>query len=280
MGTLQIETMSREQIDFAVDLAAAEGWNPGLDDAECFYRSDPEGFLLGRLDRRPIGCISATSYQGLFGFIGFYIVIPELRGKGYGIQLWRAAMKRLEGHNIGLDGVVDQQANYAKSGFQLAYRNIRYEGTKHESARDQHSIPIHARHLDQVEAIDRRLFPARRTAFLKAWLAYPGASARGTFDGDAMTAFGVIRPCRQGYKIGPLYAEDDPTAEQLIDDLIADIPVDKPYYLDTPETNAAAVDLAERRGMRKVFETARMYTQDKPNIAVEKIYGVTTFELG
>jgi len=37
-------------------------------------------------------------------------------------------LKYLEGRNIGLDGVVSQQDNYKKSGFKLAYRNIRHEG--------------------------------------------------------------------------------------------------------------------------------------------------------
>jgi hypothetical protein len=36
----------------------------------------------------------------------------------------------LAGCTIGLDGVVAQQGNYLKSGFQLAYRNIRYQGVQ------------------------------------------------------------------------------------------------------------------------------------------------------
>ena len=37
-------------------------------------------------------------------------------------------MARLEGRVVGLDGVVDQQANYQRSGFVLAHRNIRFGG--------------------------------------------------------------------------------------------------------------------------------------------------------
>ena len=46
------------------------------------------------------------------------------------------------------------------------------------------------------------------------------------------------------------------------------------------ETNAAARGLAERHGMAPVFETARMYAGDAPSEPVERIFGVTTFELG
>ena len=40
--------------------------------------------------------------------------------------IWNAAMDSLAGRNVGLDGVVAQQDNYRKSGFRLAYRNVRF----------------------------------------------------------------------------------------------------------------------------------------------------------
>lgn len=125
MTQFNIRHMYREELQWAVDMAANEGWNPGLHDAEPFYAQDPDGFLVGLLGDKIIGCISAVSYEGTFGFIGFYIIHPDYRGKGYGIQLWKAAMKRLKGHLIGLDGVFEQQDNYSKSGFTFQYSNIR-----------------------------------------------------------------------------------------------------------------------------------------------------------
>jgi GNAT superfamily N-acetyltransferase len=123
-----IKTMDRKEVDIAIEWAAKEGWNPGLHDAECYYTADPTGFLIGFLDEEPIATISAINYCKSFGFLGFYIVRPEYRGKGYGIQIWNAGLKYLKGRNIGLDGVVAQQDNYKKSGFKPAYSNIRYEG--------------------------------------------------------------------------------------------------------------------------------------------------------
>jgi GNAT superfamily N-acetyltransferase len=123
----RIATMTAGQAPFAIRLAADEGWNPGLHDATGFFAADPAGFLIGYLDDEPIGCVSAVSYPGRFGFIGLYIVVPPHRGRGYGIRLWRAAMARLAGHNVGLDGVLSQQDNYRRSGFRMAHSNIRYE---------------------------------------------------------------------------------------------------------------------------------------------------------
>jgi GNAT superfamily N-acetyltransferase len=273
--------MARSEVGFAVDLAANEGWNPGLHDADCFFNTDPNGFFIGLLDGKPIGCISGVSYGGAFGFVGFYIVIPDRRGQGYGIRLWNAALAHLEGHNVGLDGVVEQQANYKKSGFALAYRNIRYEGAAERPSGGAPNISVtDDALLNAVSAYDRRFFPVKRDAFLTCWTRMPESRGLAFMDGDAVRGYGVIRKCRQGYKIGPLFADSEDIAEALFVSLVGHTEPEAPVYLDVPEVNPAAVELARRHHMEKVFETARMYTGENAAIDTGGIFGVTTFELG
>src|SRR5262245_15825061 len=128
MGECGVRTMRRDEIGLAIELAAREGWNPGLHDANCFHEADPAGFLIAESDGRFAGCVSAVSYEGRFGFVGLYVVVPKFRGRGIGTRLWRQAMKRLTGHLVGLDGVPAQEENYRRSGFALAWRNVRYAG--------------------------------------------------------------------------------------------------------------------------------------------------------
>src|SRR5215510_2122580 len=128
MPDCSIRTMRRDEIVLAIELAAREGWNPGLHDADCFAEADPGGFLIAEVNGRLAGCLGAVSYDGRFGFIGLYIVVPEWRGQGIGWRLWTQGMQRLAGHLVGLDGVPAQQDNYRKSGFVLAWRNMRYAG--------------------------------------------------------------------------------------------------------------------------------------------------------
>ena len=129
MNSFTIRTMRPDEIPMAIDWAAAEGWNPGLADAACFASVDPEGFLIGEIDGAPAATVSCVNYDSRFAFLGFYIVRAELRGRGYGLRIWNAAIAHAGSRVIGLDGVTAQQRNYKKSGFQLAYANIRYGGT-------------------------------------------------------------------------------------------------------------------------------------------------------
>ncbi len=129
MNVLSIRTMRPDEIPIAVNWAAAERWNPGLADDACFAAVDPEGFLIGELDGAPAATVSCVNYSASFAFLGFYIVREDLRGRGYGLRIWDAAIAHAGPRVIGLDGVVAQQQNYRKSGFELAYANVRYGGT-------------------------------------------------------------------------------------------------------------------------------------------------------
>ncbi|WP_425429146.1 GNAT family N-acetyltransferase [Azospirillum thermophilum] len=279
MQGYRIGVMSRAELDLAVDWARAEGWNPGLHDAGAFHAADPSGFLAGRLDGRPVASISVVRYPGRFGFLGFYIVRPEARGRGYGWQLWQAGLKHLEGCTVGLDGVVAQQENYRRSGFALAYRNIRFGGAPPRGAIGRRPADARTVPFDRLLALDSALFPAPRPGFLANWIALPGTTALAALRDGGLAGFGVIRPCHSGHKIGPLYADDDATARDLLLAL-AEQAGEGPVYLDVPEVNAPAVRLAEELGLTPQFETARMYLGPAPAVDTSRLFGVTTFELG
>ncbi|MCE5263239.1 MAG: GNAT family N-acetyltransferase [Deltaproteobacteria bacterium] len=276
-----IRTMTRPEVDIAIRMAAAEGWNPGLHDADCFYAADPAGFLVGLLGDEPIATISAVRYGASFAFIGLYIVKPEHRGRGYGLGIWNAALATLPGRTIGLDGVVARQENYRKSGFALAYRNIRYQGTAGGYAPAAAGIvPLSGRPFLEICEYDRPFFPDDRKRFLECWISQPRGAALGVLESGRLAGYGVLRACRTGYKIGPLFADTPELADRLFTALQAEAPAGAPIFLDVPEVNRAAVDLANRHRLGVVFETARMYRGAVPDLPQDRIFGVTTFELG
>lgn len=278
----RIRNMQAEDLATAVEWAAREGWNPGLADAPAFFAADPRGFFIGELDGKPVGTISGVAYDHSFGFFGLYIVDPAYRGQGLGMALTRRMLDYLGTRVIGLDGVVAQQDNYRRIGAQTAFVSLRCQGRggggRPEGLTDLTNLePAQMEAL--VEVYDARCFPAPRAAFLRAWVNYPGGTALGVVHEGSLRGYGVIRPCRQGWKIGPLFADDPADADLLYRGLAAAAP-DDALFLDVPQNNPAAMELANRYGLEPVFETARMYINGRPRWAGHLVYGITTFELG
>jgi hypothetical protein len=262
--------------------------DPGLHDAELFWATDPEAYIAAELDGVLIGGGAITAYQDEFGFMGFFIVRPEFRGRGYGGTLWHARRERLlarlrPGAGIGMDGVFAMQPFYARGGFVYSHRDLRYRAeipaeTGGPKA-DPNVVPLAAVPFDELVAYDRPCFPAARPAFLQGWIAQPQARALGYLSGDALAGYGVVRRCMEGCKIGPLFADDPDTAEALYTHL-SGYAAGGPLFLDVPENNPAAMELAARHDMSEDFGCARMYLGPFPDIDHERVFGVTTFELG
>lgn len=277
-----IRNMTQDEVqDIALEWAAAEGWNPGLHDAPCFYSADSDGFFVGFLDEEPVACISAVAYNRDYGFVGFFIVKKEYRGRGFGKEMWETAMDYLHTQNIGLDGVLEQQSNYINSGFSLAHRNIRWEGKAQKCEQKFREIfKLSKVPLDEVIRYDSNLFHVSRAQFLSCWIRQPESFAFVAMLDANIGGYGVIRKCVNGYKIGPLFANNADLAEKLFLSLINAVEPGVQVFLDTPDANELAITLVKRYGMHSVFETARMYTKGLPKIDISKVYGLTSFELG
>jgi len=283
---LEVRQSSKSEFATAVEWAKQEGWNPGLDDLDAFFTADPNGFFMGFLDGQPVTSISVVRYCESYGFLGFYIVHPQFRGFGYGIATWQKGMDYLSGRTVGLDGVVDQQENYRRSGFEFAGRNIRYCGRvihrlKHlPSVTVQPAAPDHAGQLNQMDA---DVFGVSRTDFLTEWMFCHPNTLRRTLvamNGQKLLGYGTIRECAEGYKIGPLVADTFDVANTLFDCLCDTCPAGSDVYLDVPQDNEEALTLSRSKGMVPVFETARMYRGDAPSPSLSNVFGITTFELG
>ncbi|MBS1993683.1 MAG: GNAT family N-acetyltransferase [Cyanobacteria bacterium SZAS LIN-3] len=279
--------MSREQLDIAMDWARTEGWNPGLHFADTYWQTDPHGFLAltAEPQEEMIASGSIVSYGGKFGFMGFFIVKPELRGKGLGREFWlhrRDTLKaRLEpGACIGMDGVFTMQPFYARGGFEFSHRNLRMQGTGSATSCDSNKVTACGPEaLPELLEIDRHCFGFDRKLFLQSWINMPDGVTVQYGRGADCLGFGTINPCVNGWKIGPLFAQTPEVADQLFRALNT-VATGQPIFLDVPENNPEALKLAARYGLKECFGCARMYLGTPPPVPHEEIYGVTTFELG
>ena len=274
-----IRTLSLQELRVLIDWAAAEGWNPGLEDAAMFQAADPEGFIGAFVGSDMVAAISAVAYGRDFGFIGLYICRPDMRGKGYGKAVWTAGMDRLAGRTIGLDGVQEQQANYRSKGFMPVYETIRYSGRPASlpAAAERPRI-VTAQPVPDIIAYDALCFPAPRRSFLQRWLLPPHhAVAAITSRGTA--GYAVARACRSGFKIGPLFADNVQTALELLGELAGACEGGE-LNIDVPTTQVDFIAALEAAGFSPTFSTTRMYKGSPPKLDAKRVFGVTTLELG
>ncbi|GAA2021025.1 GNAT family N-acetyltransferase [Catenulispora yoronensis] len=258
---------------------ADEGWNPGDQDGPCFLAQDPEGFFLGKIDGEPVSAVSVVNYGDAFSFLGLYLVKPEFRGRGHGLATWKAALPRAGERTVGLDGVVAQQDNYRKSGFNASHRTVRYLGVLGPDGSGSAAVPLAEAALADVIDYDGLCFPAARPVFLREWFAAPGHVGRALIVDGRLVGYGVIRSARDSHRVGPLFADSRVYAEVILDALVSGIG-GGPVAIDVPETNGEALAMVGELGMEPAFEVARMYTGPVRDTDPGKVFGVTTLELG
>ena len=283
MQGLTVETMMDQEPEQLEEWAAEEGWNPGLHDVEIIRRIEPGAFLALKLDGEMIGGAVATLNHGYFGFTGLFIVKPFLRGQSYGSVLWNALSDRLDqglfpGAGRGLEGNLEMLPFYSRQGYALDYRHIRYQGAffgiRHPSLVDLGAIPF-----DEIVRFDTLHVPHSRADFIEPWIRQSGAVALGILEEGSLAGYGVARPTRNGYKVGPLFATDVFLAERILSGLAEGVWGAR-LQIDVPELNSIALEMIESLGFERVFDCGRMYKGPKPLLPTPCIFGTTSLEFG
>ncbi|MCB0727365.1 MAG: GNAT family N-acetyltransferase [Ignavibacteriae bacterium] len=284
ISEIKFQKLDLEGVKTLVKWAQEEGWNPGPHDADVFYESDPDGFYGYFYNDELIGGGSIVSYNKEFGFMGFFIVKPEYRSHGIGKKLWYQRRDTLisrlnENATIGMDGVIAMQPFYNKGGFEIAFRDERYEKTGSKFDKDKNISPIDEDDFESVLAFDKKCFGFSRPQFLKPWLKLPGNKTFKYTEGSDLKGFSIMRKAFTGYKVCPLFADNAFIAEELYKACLNSSEGEK-IYLDIPVINQGAVELVKKYDAQYVFECARMYYGKPPVIDIDKVFGITTFELG
>lgn len=284
LNQVRFDLLNKEQLTILMDWAAEEGWNPGIYDIEAFWAADHQGYMGCFLGEELIAGGSIVSYSGAYGFMGLFIVKPGYRGKGIGQKLWYLRRQKLldklsQGAPIGMDGVVAMQPFYEKGGFRIAFRDERYESVGQ-------IFPLHANIMQALPSEEKELytydqscFGFDRSAFLKKWLQLPESRVFVYKDKTRISGYAVLRKSQSGFKVGPLFANSPDVAEALYQACLNSVP-DELVYMDIPMNNMNALSLMTKYGATSIFECARMYHGPEPQIDMNRVYGITTFELG
>ncbi|MFM7084673.1 MAG: GNAT family N-acetyltransferase [Hyphomicrobium sp.] len=278
-----ISSMKDDEIKILEEWVVKEGWNPGLSDFAVARKSDPDCFIALREGSTLVGGGSIMSYDGNYGFMGLFIIREDHRRKGLGKELWYwrrdHLLKRLKPNaSIGMDGVFHMVPFYERGGFKPAHRDLRFEGI---ASGEKFSDIIHftVRNFDEIDKFDRVYVPAPRSSFLRDWMSQPGSYVVGARDRDRLVGYGIARPCRVGFKIGPLFAETDACAKKILLTLL-DFIKGEQVQMDIPEGNTSSIRFVFELGLKETFGCMRLYYRQAPKIQLQHIYAVTSLEFG
>jgi hypothetical protein len=171
------------------------------------------------------------------------------------------------------------QPFYAKGGFKFSHRDLRMESVAQVEIPNFHVTKINPEEFNLLNNFDRNYFGFERERFLKDWLFMPDSQSLKYTEGTVIKGYGTVRKCRKGYKVGPLFAQNFEVAHEIYKGL-ATVAQGNQIYIDVPEINKDGMKLAALYDMKEMFGCARMYYGKAPELPYDKIYSVTTFELG
>ncbi|KPA23234.1 Acetyltransferase (GNAT) family protein [Shimia sp. SK013] len=269
-----------EELSSLLNWAADEGWNPGLEDVTPFWQADPHGFFVAEVEGELAATISVVNHTDDFAFLGLYIAKPEYRGQGVGYGLWQHALRHAHDRVVGLDGVPDQQKNYASSGFVFVSQTTRFSGEVPAKTSGRVCVASSADTNTMVD-LESAVSGVRKPTYMQAWL--QEAETRKTLiirDGDEIAGFCTVRACQSGAKIGPLVATNYADAQALMSHAAAVMGTS--LTVDVPQNSPALKLLCENIDLEPGFATARMYRGSPVQLADEApaYFAVTSLELG
>lgn len=138
--------------------------------------------------------------------------------------------------------------------------------------------------MERIIEFDETVFRVDRSAYLRRLLlSTPAVNARCCVLNDKIVGFGAIRPLREGFKVGPLFAGSLDVACALFDALVATVDRAAQVFIDVPMCNDNARRLVNERQMKSMFATARMYARLNDTASLmqtSNVYGISSLEFG
>ena len=250
LSSINIRRMREEDLSFAAECTAAEGWvSENQTTLQGFFLNDPGGCLLAQENGHPIGICVTTSY-GAGGFIGELIVRPEARGRGVGAALLnygRVTLKERGVERVYLDGVVKAVHLYERNGFRKVCRSWRFSG-KLTGKKSTHVRRMTMSDLGQVFALDRVSFEADRGFFLQRRLELFPELSYVMVDRNKVTGYILGRGGINWLAAGPWVVDEG--VENPVDLLNAFAleAGDKPISVGILDTNQHACELVQSLG--------------------------------
>jgi GNAT superfamily N-acetyltransferase len=268
---LRFRDMTALDLADGLRLSRASGWNQTLEDWRRLLSLGRGLFRVGVLDGRVVAAGGAARYGEALAWICMILVDPERRGQGLGtrvfdevLELCRAEVREGRLRSVGLDATPAGRPIYVKRGFvdgpsPAGLVRMRGEHTPGVVPPPGVSV-LGPADLGTVCAFDREVFGADRHTVLEWAQARAPALARIAREGSKVRGYCLGRHGDHSDHVGPVVAEDDETARDLVVACLAS-PRGRPVILDARAVPGWLGALSSL-GFREERPFTRMYLGD------------------
>ena len=286
-----------------IERAAANCWRPGALDHVSFYAADKTGFFVGELNGEPISCMSVVKYAENFAFIGHFMVDEPYRGRGYGLLMWKAAVASIsEGCNTAGDSTEEKayRSVYKRIGCKPKWCVQCIDLVASKAAFALSEIPLSPAvtiqpaskvNFNDLLEYDTRIHVFPRQAFLEKWISAPNCHASVAIsDNGRVVGYTVVRTTlkrEDGWRIGPLFADNAEIARSLYREACGKVGVEDPQGIITADVpygdlvNPDALKLVKEMSAKLTFKCVRLYTKDIPShMPLQKLFAITSLSIG
>jgi GNAT superfamily N-acetyltransferase len=286
-----IRPLELSHVERALRLSTQAGWNQVEADWRRLIHLWPQQCLGGWLDDQLVATGTLATYPantGPVGWVGMILVDRSHRGRGLGTAIMEAVLKtaerlgvtRLGVTRLGLDASDQGEPIYRRLGFQTCTEINRWtgRGALDDTAlfrRDKADWP-------KILSLDLEACRADRSALLYEVTTSTAPDMRWLTARDRALAYGIVRPGRLAWHVGPLVATDIDSATRVVDDLIG-TPQHQPYHdiiIDVPE-HSPLEPVLRTRNFAIARRLKRMCRGPTTNLlASPQIFAAMSFELG
>ena len=264
-----LRAMQPGDIDSAMKLSVAEGWNQTENDWKTFLENDENICMVAECDNKVVGTTTSMNYSNEVAWIGMVLVYKEYRGRGISKSLLSAVMEKLKGcRSIKLDATPQGQQVYKTLDFQDEYLIARMTNPSLEDFSFGNSSSVlpelaHNNDHPQIIALDENSFGADRAQLIGSLLKeFPG-KAWILKQHNSITGFVLGRDGSKYHHIGPLVASGADEANLLLATALRKL-IGQPVVLDVLCDKEDLISWLTAVGFSIQRHFTRMYKQENP----------------
>jgi GNAT superfamily N-acetyltransferase len=248
-----IKRLDATRLDDCLALAASREWSPephkwGLlfEVGDVWGIDDPDGGLAA--------CVVSTRYGTRLSGIGMMLVAEKFGRQGLGTQLMKHAIGEAGTESTWLTATTYGRPLYERLGFRAIGESCIHLGEFRPPAPGT-SREASTKDLQAIEGLDAEVFGAPRPEVLRRLPVF-AERLRVIGGTGSIRGYGAAWRNVDYTVIGPLLAENEGMARDLIADLVAGI--EGPIRLDIDDTHPELREWVESQGVRRGFRTTVM----------------------